>query len=85
MEVECPIKRRLLSLIQMRGVHSQRKVIGEREMHSLFKNGSDVEQYFRFLLGEYLLLLRIIEQVNGFGDLEDVPLSDASNDIDLFC
>lgn len=53
-------------------------------MHSLLKYGSNVEQYFCLLLSEYLLLLRVIEQVDRFGDLEDVPLPDTSNDIDLF-
>lgn len=52
-------------------------------MHSLLKDGSNVEQYFRFLIRKYLLLLRVIEQVDRFGDLEDIPLPDASNDIDF--
>lgn len=52
-------------------------------MHSLLKYGSNVEQYFRLLLSEYLLLLRIIEQVDRLGDLKDISLPNTSNDIDF--
>lgn len=83
LQIEGPVKNRLLWFVLLRGVHPQREIVGEGEVHALLEDGRDVEQDLCFFVSDDFLLLRVVEEVDGFGDFEDIPLAYATDDAHL--